>query len=113
MENIVDKTTETVHSKRLQFYRAGLDGSLVDPEIISAAEHLEASYQIIEKLCEIRRSGNSFSVRVMWEGLPDTIDHTWEPIQQIQEDVPDMLLEFLKTGTKDSLRSKALQQLQL
>lgn len=57
-------------------YRTGIDGSEVDPALLKAASHLEASYQVAERLQEIRRNNEGFSIRVIREGLPDVVDHT-------------------------------------
>ena len=45
---------------------------------------------------------------VEWEGLPDTVDLTWEPFEQVLEDLPGLLEDFLHTSGKWELKQKAL-----
>jgi Chromo (CHRromatin Organisation MOdifier) domain len=41
----------------------------------------------------VARAGN-IEYLVEWEGYPSTQDYTWEPVQQLREDVPEMVAAF-------------------
>ncbi len=49
-------------------------------------------------------------VQVEWEGLPDTIDRTWELLYQVREDIPGMFEDFFHTSGERALKKKALKQ---
>ena len=112
VENILNATRETVHSKRLLLYRADMDGVEIDQRLLRAAEHSESSYQDVHSLRDIRSKNGNISIQVEWEGLPDEFDLTWEPLQRVHEDIPTMLREFLNTPGSSTLKTAALAQCQ-
>ena len=107
VENLADGRCETVHARRLILYRADFDGVEVDPQLMRAAEHSEAVYQDAHHLCDIRERAGLIEIQVEWEGLPDKVDQTWEPLKSVSEDLPDMLNEFLSSSGKQRLKEKA------
>ena len=110
VENILSGKKEVVHARRLILYRADMDGKEVLPALLKAAEHSEISYQIVERLNGIRAINGVLQIHVEWEGLPDRDDWTWEPLQQVYEDVPGMLEDFLSTKSSRPLKRRALAQ---
>ena len=80
-----------VHAQRLRFYA---DNSLnVTEELLSYVQNSEDTYQV-EKLVDIRPSERSYDVLVHWLGFSDK-EQSWEPIEQLYEDVPLTLKSFL------------------
>ena len=107
-ENLNNHSTEAVHARRLLLYRSDMENQPVTPSLLSYAEFLESSIQVITTLHSIQKHGNSFSVLVEWDGLPDKCDYTWEPAKQIKEDAPGILEDFLYTTGQRGLKRQAL-----
>ena len=104
VEDIITRKKEIVHARRLLLYRCDMDGSEVDPELLKTVKHLEESYQDASKVCGIRVNNENVEVQVEWQGLPDELDYTWEPLVQVHEDIPDLLRTFL--GTPGNKKTK-------
>ena len=113
VEHFKTEARETVHATRLLLYRADMEGTEVDPKLVAHAEHTDAVYQDVEKLCDIRKEGSEFQVLMQWTGLPDEQDYTWEPPNQVLQDVKEMLKDFLEAPGKRSLKTQALSILKL
>jgi len=113
VENLISEKKEVVHARRLHLYRVDMDGKEVSPSLRKTAEHSEMSYQILQELRNIREVDGELQVEVEWEGLPDRDDWTWEPLQQIFEDVPGRLEDFLNTTGARVLKKRALTQCNL
>ncbi len=110
VEDLLSGKRELVHAQRLRLYRSDMEGKEVAPGLLRAAEHTEATYQTARKLCGIRKNKGEVEVQVEWEGLPDTSDRTWEPLEQIMADIPGVLEEFLHTAGDRNLKREALQK---
>lgn len=110
VEDLLKRKMEVVHARRLLLYRADMDGKEVNPQLVQAAEHTETSYQDARALRGIRRAEELIEICVEWEGLPDVVDLTWEPLKTAQEDLPRMLGEFLKSTGDRKLKQQALAQ---
>lgn len=102
---------ENVHACRLHFYKHGKEDQEIDPALISHARHTHAHYESIASLFDIKKSNGEFHIRVEWEGLPDDIDFTWEPLVNLYEDAPEMVLEYLQ-GSKKKMCKDALRTVQ-
>ena len=113
VENFKTEARETVHATRLLLYREDMEGTEVDPKLVAHAEHTDAMYQDVEKLCDVRREGSQFQVLIEWAGLPDEQDYTSEPIDQVLKDEKEMLKYFLEARGKRSFRTRALSILNL
>lgn len=113
VQNIMNAKLETVHARRLLKYRADMDGKPATKKLVQAAAHSTARYQVIKEICGIREEGNELAIQIEWDGLPDTADRTWEPLFQVNEDVPTMLEEFLRNDIHCSLRKKARRRLHM
>ena len=60
---------------------------------------------------DARNSSNGVVIQVEWDGLPDEVDFTWEPADQLLEDIPEMVKEFaVSLGTGNAL-GKTLNQM--
>ena len=109
VENLLTAAKHTVHARRLILYRADMDGQPVTPELLSAAQASEATVEIAHALHGIREVRGDLQILVEWEGLPDDVDQTWEPLAQIFEDLPGLLEDFLHSGGDRKLKRAALQ----
>lgn len=108
VQDLVKTTFEKVHHQRLILYRYDLDGKDVDPKIVKYAAHSEiTSIQTIETIHDIKQSDGGFFVLIEWQGLPDTSEFTWEPLQQVFEDAPGIFEDFLHTSHHREFKKKA------
>lgn len=105
--SITANSSNNVHAVRLKLYRSDMDGKEVSQELLSHATHTESHYENVHALHELKKDKKNMFIRVEWEGLPDLIDHTWEPIERLHEDVPKMLHDYLQ-GSKTRLSKKAM-----
>ena len=98
------------HARRLRLYMADMadmDGKEIRPEMFRAAEHRESMYQDANSLTDIRETTGDPEIEIEWEGIPDKIDRTWEPLHQVFKDLPTLLSNFLQTRGKRILKEKA------
>ena len=109
VEDLITQKRETVHASRLIRYRGADDGREATDAEIQMSKHLEPSFQLVEGLVDIKSENDKILIQVKWEGLPDYNDLTWEPLENISQDVPEILEEYLKTPNKSNLKAKALQ----
>lgn len=115
VENLITHAVEQVHAVRLNIYGAKEEGTTVSAEFLQHAENSEAKYEMVEKLLDISKDGNGeICVQAQWLGLPDKCDWTWQPVQELFEDVPEKLTEFLqRSGKKKKVVRDAIKQLAL
>jgi len=93
-------------------YRDSLLGKPVPQEMLDLADHTASRYEIVERILDVGEAPDGMFFRVQWDGLPDESDFTWNPIQSMFADVPDMVHEFLSTySAKPRLVSKIKRQL--
>jgi len=102
---------ETVHAARLMPYRSRFEGTEVPQTVIDLADHVKARFEIIEKILDLGRATDGLFAKVQWPGLPDSTDHTWHPIAELYADVPDLLVDLLRSTEKKALASQAANQL--
>lgn len=91
VEDLRDGTTSEVHITRLKFYHdASLDTNAIMSHIVSSETGM-----VVHRLMELVQTNDGIHVRIRWRGLPDSED-TLEPVAQVYQDVPDLLLKLLK-----------------
>ena len=109
VENLLNSKREIVHSRRLMFNKAKLDGKEVDDSLFKYAEHSEALYQTAHQTVDIREDTAGLELKVEWLGLPDENDYTWEPLEILKDDIPGMLHDYSLTSSKRNLKRKAFR----
>ena len=107
VEDIIHGKREVVHARRLLLYRADMDGKPVDERLLRAAEHADTVYLYANSIQSIRSRDGHIEVQIEWGGLPEEMDMTWEPLLQVQEDMPQLLEAFLATPGNRKLKEKA------
>lgn len=110
VENMITKKREVVHARRLMLYRADMDGEKINDDLISHAEFSETQFETIKELRDLRNQHDSFEVLIEWEGLSDEHDWTWEPINNVAQDIPELLQNFIASPTKRALKREAHKQ---
>eukprot|EP00924_Labyrinthula_sp_SR-Ha-C_P002315 augustus_masked-scaffold_16-processed-gene-0.46-mRNA-1 protein AED:1.00 eAED:1.00 QI:0/0/0/0/1/1/3/0/855 len=103
VRNLKGRTRE-VHSQRISFYA---DKTFQMDEIVKAVWiYNEGAFEIKELLSLFLVQG-SLNFTVSWKGF-DTFEPTTEPFEQISEDQPEMVEQFLQTKKlPPGLKSKA------
>lgn len=91
VEDLRDGTLEEAHISRLNFYH---DPSL-DTEAIMSHVITSETGMVVQGLLKLVDTDDGLKVQVRWRGLPDSED-TLEPLLQIYEDVPDLLMKLLR-----------------
>lgn len=109
IEDLRNGSVDEVHVTRLKFYH---DASLDTDAIISHVTTSETG-MILHCLQERVDTDKGIKVRIRWRGLPDSED-TLEPLLQVYEDVPQLLLNLLRLeNTSTDLAAKARRELHL
>jgi hypothetical protein len=86
------KAVRTLHGRHLRFF----DHSrmVVTPELVKQSEWFAKRKWSVEALLDIRLVVDQWQVLVRWEAGEDS----WEIVDKLSEDIPDMLEDFLKDG---------------
>lgn len=111
VEDLVTGRNEKVHTSRLKKYNALFDGEEVPEEVLDLASRTAAKYEVVEQIVDIDENNDGFWLRLQWEGLPDERDYTWSNLNDMYEDIPEMVAEYLRTTTKKKMASAASKHL--
>jgi hypothetical protein len=104
VETLDSSKTEIIHAQRLRFY---CEKDFLSEEFMTYEIDPQEKFEISE-LLDIRSSTSGFEVLVRWLGF-ETSDDSWEPLQQIYEDIPLILHDFLiQKGKEDIWRNLIL-----
>jgi hypothetical protein len=77
----------------------------VDEELIEQSAHDGLGFEV-EAFVDLRKQGQHWEVKVRWRGYTPEED-TWEPLQQVWEDVPVLLKNWLKTTNVEGAKEAA------
>ena len=105
VEDIRDGTITTVHSSRIRLYQ---DSKLnKTDDLVEHVAHTEEGF-VVDKLQDLRyvEEEKRYDVNVVWKGF-EMEDSTWEPLNNLIEDVPVLLEKFL-SKRKDKLACDAM-----
>lgn len=100
VRDLVHGQEEQVHASRLVHYRDDLNGKPVSENLKNHAQHTETKFEVIDEIVDIGEEDDTIWFRIKWMGLPDEKDFTWQRIDILYEDAPDMLNNFLDTFTR-------------
>lgn len=70
------------------------------------AQHTEATFQDAEEPRRIRLQEERIEFELEWESLSDEVYMAWEPLRQIQEDLPELLTQLINTPGSRKLKEK-------
>lgn len=111
---LVGGKMERVNCARLMKYRDSLNGADIPKEMIELAERTDSRYEVVEKIVDVGEAPDGLFFQVQWEGLPDERDYTWQAIEELHADIPDMVKAFLHTYSgKKKIIGKIKRQLNL
>ena len=94
VKDLLTGKTSLVHSNRLKFYA---DSQLsVTQELLDTVSHNAHQYNEVEQMLDLQynRAKREWEVQVKWIGF-DHEEPTWELLQNMHEDVPELLDIFL------------------
>jgi len=105
VESLDTSKTQIVHAQRIRFY--------CEKDLLAEDFH---TYEIDEKekfeisdLLDIKTTSSGYSIKVSWLGF-DSSDDSWEPINQIYEDIPLILHDFLIKKRMEHVWSDLVKQ---
>ncbi len=104
VSGLLDEKLEVVHAARLQLYRSHLDGTSMSTKLLKQAEHIEAKFEMVDMILDIREADDGIFFQVQWLGKPDKVDWTWQSITEMYEDVPERVQEFLNSAQRTRKR---------
>ncbi len=109
VEDLVTKKLLEIHVSRLRFYADKMLN--VTEDMLSQVAHSQEGHEV-EKFLAVRhaKSAARFDVRIKWRGLEDS-ESSWEPVEQVAEDVPVPLKKFLKQRAGDTVAQALLQHI--
>lgn len=105
-EDLVNGDIQEVHANRLKLY---CDSTLnVSQDLLDTIDHNEVHYNIVEHLLDLRFNADTgiYEIQVQWRGFEEE-EPTWEPVNVLQEDVPDRLAQFFQNFSDKELVIKA------
>ena len=80
------------HVQRMKLYDT--QSSAIHQQEVAAQYVYNAQEFVVDKFLDVRCTDGVGSLRVQWKGLDKC---SWEPLQVIYSDLPDMVLEFLRS----------------
>lgn len=113
VEDLLTQKRETIHATRMKKYCGKLDGGEVPDEVLDLADRTAAKYEVVESIVDIQMNDDGIWLRLQWEGLPDERDYTWASLTDMHEDIPDMVMTFLKETDKKELAAVAARHLEI
>jgi len=66
----------------------------VTDELVEHIQYQKGQYCIVEAILDIRSSAGVTELQVQWRGFDDE-DPTWVPINELSEDIPAMVSDFI------------------
>jgi hypothetical protein len=105
VEKLDSTKSEIVHAQRMRFY---CEKDYLSEEFQTTEIDTTEKFEISE-LLDIRSSSSGYEILVRWLGFEKS-DDTWEPVQQIFEDIPLILHDFLiQKGQEDIWKNLILK----
>ncbi|ETV97426.1 hypothetical protein H310_09756 [Aphanomyces invadans] len=104
VRNLVTGEQRPAHAIRLKFY-ADEDLQLSEDFIDHVAHNSEGHEVEVIVSARYVPATKSYEVQIKWRGLRD-VENSWEPAQNIQEDVPTMFKAFCKKRAKLAIVKK-------
>jgi hypothetical protein len=88
VEHLLSGVRKEVHSTRLMHFR----DSEIDSQVKEHIQFHSSTYEV-EKILDSRISKGQEELLVKWRGFDDH-EATWEPLEVVREDVPDLVEQF-------------------
>ena len=110
VQDLISGNERDVHNTRINFYS---DSQLnVNEELLATVEHNSPHFETVTKMTGLRFNSqkNQYEVQCKWRNFAHE-EPTWEPLQNLQEDVPEFLDKFLTSYENQDLVSSARSSL--
>lgn len=108
VESLDRNDSETVHAQRMIRYPAVNTEEEINDQLREYAAFSEGSRFLVKSLLDVREKDGRTELLVSWKGWEDDEDSTWEPLDVIREDVPELVWNFLHEAGKRRLKEKIL-----
>lgn len=106
LEDIISGTRSVSHGTRIKLFRNS--SYKVTDEVTEYIKYQQGQYCIVDSIQDIRRNNGIVELQVSWKGFDDE-DPTWTPLEDLKEDIPTMVQEFLsEIGTVGNNRQRRI-----
>ena len=93
---------QVVHYSRMQFLTSDAVMAQDVQEWIKSASSSNMDTYEVDSIRDLQGDGGNAKVLVAWLGFPES-EWTWEPIQQVYQDVPLLVKQFLHATQRREL----------
>lgn len=110
LKNSIQAKREIPHTQRMVLYPVAKNRQKATQELYKQAEQFGKTYYFVELVEEVRRNKCCMEVKIKWLGWEDN-DATWEPPDQIRNDVLGLLKDLLHSAGRRNLNRTVLDVL--
>jgi len=103
IEDLLSGEKTEAHGRRLKFFRNS--SYEITEELLNHLAYQENELMVISTFNGIRRSQGELQVLAKWRGLSADED-SWEPVDTLREDVPDMLQDYIDSLLESGSRTE-------
>lgn len=106
VEDLITNTHALIHANRLKFYA---DSQLdLTETLLDTVAHNNPHYNTVQEILDLRFDTTSaqYQVQGQWIGF-DYEEPTWEPFENMVEDIPVMLERFLSSFSDQEMATAA------
>src|SRR6185295_9287263 len=100
VRNLLDNQITTIHIARAMFYD---DHSLNITTELKQQMASDSWIYEVEKILDIREKDTTYEVLIKWKGF-ETLENSWESIDQIEQDVPKILRTYINNMPDSPLK---------
>lgn len=108
VEDITNAQHLTVHAQRMVPYPVTKGNERASEELLEQASHYDLTYHLVDEIRGIRKRKGSYEVLIRWMGLNNDDEMTWEPLENIRDDLPGILEDDLYTPGDRNLKREII-----
>lgn len=99
------------HCTQIIHYTDTINGKPDSKKIKELADLSDSRFEVVQGTVQIGEENDFLYFQMKWNGLPDGRDWTYHPIQDFNENIPELVISFLQTGPQKALAKKIRYQL--
>lgn len=109
VESTVDRNKSVVYSQRMVPYPVTPSSAKASSELKQQAQHYNIKCHRYHLICGMKKKKPSkYEVLVNWLGFDERNDDTWKAMDAIEEDMSEMLKNFLQSADERNQQSDIL-----
>lgn len=113
VQDLLTNKRETVNITRMMKCSGELDNAEVPEEVLDLLDRTKAKYEVVDRIVDIPKVENVVWLRVSLGELPEPRNYTWATIDDLFENIPDMVKEYLRTCRKKKLFQAAVRTMNI